>query len=279
VRAARGGPFDAERDLPPEIVTALEARYHLDESLPRQYLRSLTGLIQGDFGPSLRYRGVGVNRILAEGLPVSLLLGAGALLVALLFGIPAGLWGALRRGRLPDHGVLLGSTLFLAVPNFVLAGFLVLAFSFALGWLPPAGLGGPDHLLLPWLSLGAPFAAQVARLTRTAALEVLASPAWRTARAQGLPPGVLVRRHLLRRTLVPVVAFLGPAAAGLLTGSLVIEQVFALPGLGTHFVQAALNRDYTLALGLTVVYTALLGLLTLAADLLLQRLDPRLEAA
>ncbi len=279
MRAARGGPFDAERDLPPEIVTALEARYHLDESLPRQYLRSLTGLIQGDFGPSLRYRGVGVNRILAEGLPVSLLLGAGALLVALLFGIPAGLWGALRRGRLPDHGVLLGSTLFLAVPNFVLAGFLVLGFSFALGWFPPAGLGGPDHLLLPWLSLGAPFAAQVARLTRTAALEVLASPAWRTARAQGLPPGVLVRRHLLRRTLVPVVAFLGPAAAGLLTGSLVIEQVFALPGLGTHFVQAALNRDYTLALGLTVVYTALLGLLTLAADLLLQRLDPRLEAA
>ncbi|MFQ5748946.1 MAG: ABC transporter permease [Planctomycetota bacterium] len=279
MRAARGGPFDTERDLPPEIVTALEARYHLDESLPRQYLRSLTGLVRGDFGPSLRYRGVAVNRILAGGLPVSLLLGAGALLVALLFGIPAGLGSALRRGRLPDHGVLLGSTLFLAVPNFVLAGFLVLCFSFVLGWLPPAGLGGPDHLLLPWLSLGAPFAAQVARLTRTAALEVLASPAWRTARAQGLPPAVLVRRHLLRRTLVPVVAFLGPAAAGLLTGSLVIEQVFALPGLGTHFVQAALNRDYTLALGLTVVYTALLGLLTLAADLLLQRLDPRLEAA
>jgi len=277
VRAARGGPFDADRELPPEIEAALRAEYHLDEGLGSQYLRSLGGLLQGDFGPSMRYRGVEVNEILGDALPVSLTIGLGALLVALLLGVPAGIAAAWRRGG-TDAAVLLGSTLALSLPNFVLAGAAVALFSFGLGWLPPAGLGGPRHLLLPCLCLGLPFAAQVARLCRSSALEVMASPPLRTARAVGLPPGRILRRHLLRRALTPVLAFLGPAAAGLLTGSLVIEQVFALPGLGAHFVQAALNRDYTLALGATVVYTALLGALTMAADLLMARLDPRLEA-
>ncbi|RMH04611.1 MAG: ABC transporter permease subunit [Planctomycetota bacterium] len=277
LRTARGGPFDAERELPPEIERALRAEYHLDEPLPRQYLRSLGGLLHGDFGPSMRYRGVAVRDLLLQGLPVSLAVGLGALVLALALGLPAGTLAARRRGRF-DAAVLAASTLALALPGFVLAGAFVALFSFRLGWLPPAGLGGPRHLLLPALSLGLPCAAQVARLARSSVLEVLASPAVRAARAAGLPEGRILRRHVLRRALGPVIAFLGPAAAGLLTGSLVIEQVFALPGLGAHFVQAALNRDYTLALGATVLYTALLGLLSLAADLARRALDPRLEA-
>ncbi|MBL7009305.1 MAG: ABC transporter permease [Planctomycetes bacterium] len=276
VRAARGGPFDAERELPPEIEAALRAEYHLDEGLGRQYLRSLGGLLQGDFGPSMRYRGVEVGQLLGEALPVSLAVGLGALGVALALGVTAGIAAAWRR-RGTDALVLVSSTLALSLPNFILAGAAVALFSFGLGWLPPAGYGGLRHLVLPWLCLGLPYAAQIARLTRNSALEVLASPPLQTVLAQGMPPGRILRRHVLRRSLTPVLAFLGPAAAGLLTGSLVIEQVFALPGLGAHFVQAALNRDYTLALGATVVYTALLGAFSLAADLLMKRLDPRLE--
>ncbi|TAH35003.1 MAG: ABC transporter permease [Planctomycetota bacterium] len=277
-RAARGGPFDQERETRPELRRALEQHYHLDEPLAAQYARSLWNLAHGDFGPSLRYRGVSVGEILAQSLPLSLALGAAALLFALLCGVPAGLWAATQRRRAPDTLVLLLTTLLLAVPSFVLAAAAVLAFSFTLGWLPPAGTGSPAHLILPCLCLGLPVAAQIARLTRSGALEILHSDAVRAARAKGLPRARLLRRHVLRPALVPVVAFLGPAAAGLLTGSLVIEQVFALPGLGAHFVQAALNRDYTLALGATVTYTLLLGLCTLAADLLLARLDPRTEA-
>lgn len=278
MRGARGGPFDAERALPPAVRAALERAYHLDDPLPLQYLRSLGGLLRGDFGPSLAYRDATVGRLLAEGLPVSLLLGCGGLLVAVLLGLPAGLWAARRRGRVPDHLVLAGSTVAMAVPNFVLGGLGILLFAFTMGWLPAAGSGTPLHFVLPALCLGLPYAAQVARLTRTGALEALASDPVRSARAKGLAEGPILRRHVLPQALVPVVAFLGPAAAGLLTGSLVIEQVFALPGLGAHFVQAALNRDYPLALGATVVYTALLGAFSLAADLAVQRLDPRVEA-
>jgi oligopeptide transport system permease protein len=171
-----------------------------------------------------------------------------------------------------------GVTLLMATPGFVLAGAAVLLFSFQLGWLPPAGWGGLRHLLLPWLCLGLPLAAQVARLAHGGARAALDSAAARAARARGLSPGQILRGHALKPALLPVAAFLGPAAAAALTGSLVIEQVFALPGLGTHFVQAALNRDFTLALGATVVFTALLGLGTLVSDLLLARLDPRAEA-
>jgi oligopeptide transport system permease protein len=278
VRATRGGPFDEERALPPETVAALREQYGLDDPLPVQYLRALRGLATLDFGPSLRYRDTEVRTLLADALPVSLGLGGGALLLALLVGCAGGLWAAARAGRAADHAVTVAATLLLALPNFVLAGFAVALFTFTLGWLPPAGNGGLRHFLLPCASLGLPLAAQVARLTRGAAREVWGSDAVRAARAQGLAPRTILLRFVLRPSLVPVVAFLGPATAALLTGSLVVEQVFALPGLGTHFVQAALNRDYTLALGVTVVYTALLGLCTLLADLLLARLDPRVEA-
>jgi oligopeptide transport system permease protein len=278
VRSTRGGPFDEERSLSPQVRQALEARYGLDEPLPLQYLHALGGLLRGDFGPSLRYRDTQVSELLADALPISLALGGGALLLALLAGIPVGLLAASRRH--PIRATLAGgvSTLLLALPNFVLAGLLVAVFSFHLGWLPPAGFGSFRHLLLPWLCLALPLGAQIALLVRARTRETLDSAAVRCAVAQGLPPRLLWSRHVLRPSLTPVLAFLGPATAALLTGSLVIEQVFALPGLGTFFVQAALARDYTLALGVTVVYTALLGSCTLVADLLMARLDPRVEA-
>lgn len=278
VRGAAGGPFDAERELPPEVEAALARQYHLDEPLPRQYLRAVGDLLRGDLGPSLRYRGLQVGEVLAGALPLSLALGGLALAVALLLGLAGGLAGGARPGGAADHLTRVASSAALALPSFVLAGLFILLFSFHLGWLPPAGSGGLRHLLLPALALGLPVAAQVARLARGAALEVFSSSAWRAARARGLSPVRLLLRHALPRVLVPVVGFLGPATAGLLTGSLVVEQVFALPGLGAHFVQAALNRDYTLALGATILYTALLGLLSFLADLALWRLDPRSSA-
>lgn len=278
LRGARGGPFDEERALAPEVQRALAERYHLDEPLPRQYWRSLTGALRGDFGPSLRYRGHSVRQILAAAAPLSLSLGGLALALALLLGVPAGLAAAARPGGPADRLLLPISSLVLALPSFVLAGAGILLFSFALPWLPPAGTGGLRHLVLPAISLALPLAAQIARLVRGAAVEALRSDAVRAARARGIPPRSLLRRHVLPRAILPVLAFLGPAAAGLLTGSLVVEQVFALPGLGVHFVQAALNRDYTLALGVTLLYTALLSLCTLAADVLIRRLDPRVEA-
>ncbi|HEX9792459.1 MAG TPA: ABC transporter permease, partial [Planctomycetota bacterium] len=186
VRGARGGPFDAERELPPEVEAALRAEYRLDQPLARQYGHALGGLLRGDFGPSLRYRGVSVNQVIADSLPLSLLLGAGGLAVALLLGVPAGLYAARRRGGATDAAVRVASSLALALPNFVLAGFLVLLFAFTLAWLPPAGLAGPRSLLLPWASLGLPFAAQIARLVRAGALQALASEAVRAARARGV---------------------------------------------------------------------------------------------
>jgi oligopeptide transport system permease protein len=277
VRQTRGGPFDEERELAPEVRAALDARYGLDQPLWQQYGAALSGLARFDFGPSLRYRDTEVRTILAQSLPVSLAVGAGALSFALFFGVLAGLLAA-QRGGAADLLLLGGVTILMATPGFVLAGACVLLFSFQWGWLPPAGFGGLRHLILPWLCLGLPLAAQVARLSHGAARTALQSVAARAALARGLSPGQILRRHALKPALLPVAAFLGPAAAAALTGSLVIEQVFALPGLGTHFVQAALNRDFTLALGATVVFTTLLGICTLLSDLLLARLDPRAEA-
>jgi oligopeptide transport system permease protein len=278
VRSTRGGPFDEERSLSPQVRLALEQRYGLDDPLPVQYLHAVGGLFRGDFGPSLRYRDTQVSELLADALPISLALGGGALLLALLLGIPIGLLAASRRHPVSAGIAAASSTLLLAIPNFVIAGVVVALFSFRLGWLPPAGFGQLRHLLLPWLCLALPLSAQIALLVRARTTETLNSASVRSAVAQGLAPTVLLKRYVLRPSLTPVLAFLGPATAALLTGSLVIEQVFALPGLGTFFVQAALARDYTLALGVTVVYTALLGSCTLVADLLMAKLDPRVEA-
>jgi len=279
VRTLPGGPFDDIEGLDPLLRANIEAAWKLDAPLAEQYLDWLGGLLRGDFGPSFRYLDTSVGQVLAEGLPVSLLLGACALLVALGLGLPAGALAARRHGRWPDALLMAGASLALAVPGFVLAGVLVLLLVFGLGWLPAAGWGSPAQLVLPSIALGLPLAASVARLFRAGLLEALGEDWVRTARAKGLREPQLVWRHAARVALVPVVSWLGPAAAAALTGSLVIERVFAIAGLGSHFVESAFNADYNLAVGVVVVYTALVCLMNLLADAAAELLDPRLAAA
>jgi oligopeptide transport system permease protein len=279
MRAAPGGPFDDERTLPPEIEANLQAAYGLDQPLPVQFARYLGGLVRGDLGPSYRMKDFTVAQLIGRGLPVTLGIGAAALALALLLGIPLGLAAGLRQNGWADHAVMSVALAGIAIPNFVVAPVLALVFGLQLGWLPVAGWqpGSLRHMVLPVITLALPLVAYLARLTRGSLLEVLQSPFIRTARAKGLAPGVILRRHALKPTLLPVVSFLGPAVAGLLTGSLVVEQVFGLPGVGRYFVQGAINRDYTLVMGMVVFYAALILLLNLAVDLAYGWLDPRIR--
>jgi oligopeptide transport system permease protein len=278
LRAAPGGPFDDERALPPETQAQVAAAYHLDEPLWRQFGGYLGGLARGDLGPSFQYPGRSVNELVAAGLPVSLQLGVSAMLLALLLGCGAGIVAALKRGSLADHGLMTLAMAGLAIPNFVVAPLLVLAFALALGWLPAGGWDGWRSAVLPVLALALPQIAVLARLTRTSMAEVLAQNYIRTARAQGLPQHWIVLRHALKPALMPVLSYLGPATAQIITGSVVVEQIFSIPGLGRHFVQGALNRDYTLVMGVVVFYGALIALFNLAVDLAYGALDPRVRA-
>ncbi len=298
MHAVRGGPFSAERALHPAIEGNLRARYHLDWPLWKQYLQYvgplnldqhrarvlggdganvLGGLLTLDFGPSFKYRDFTVNDILAQSLPISLALGVLALGWALALGLASGILSAVWRGGAVDLLVRFLATLGMALPNFVLAGFLILALVFGAGLFPPAGWGSLRHLVLPSLALGAPFAAHVSRLTRSGMLDVLSQDWIRTARAKGLPERLVVLRHALRGGCLPVVSYLGPATAGILTGSLVIEKIFAIPGTGTHLVNSALNRDYTLSMAVTVLYTVLVYSLNTLVDLVYTLLDPRIR--
>jgi len=235
--------------------------------------------VRGDLGPSFRMKDFTVAELIGRGLPVTLRLGAAALLLGLSLGIPLGLVAGLRQNGWADHAVMSIALVGIAVPNFVVAPVLALVFGLYLGWLPVAGweAGSLSHLVLPVITLALPLVAYLARLTRGSLLEVLQSPYIRTARAKGLEPGVILRRHALKPTLLPVVSFLGPAAAALLTGSLVVEQVFGLPGVGRYFVQGAINRDYTLVMGMVIFYASLILLLNLAVDLVYGWLDPRIR--
>jgi oligopeptide transport system permease protein len=279
MRLAPGGPFDEEQRLPPEIEANLQAAYGLDQPVTVQFGRYLGGLLRGDLGPSFKYKDYRVSELIARGLPVTLTIGVLALLLAVALGVPLGMMAALRHDGPVDHAVMGTALVGIAVPNFVLAPVLALVFGVQLGWLPVAGweAGSPRHLVLPVLTLALPFVAYVARLARGSLLEVLQAPYMRAARAKGLSRSVLLRRHALKPTLLPVVSFLGPAAAALLTGSLVVEQVFVLPGVGRYFVQGAINRDYTLVMGMVIFYAALILLLNLAVDLLYGWLDPRIR--
>ncbi|HUS23707.1 MAG TPA: ABC transporter permease [Candidatus Binatia bacterium] len=279
VHAAPGGPFDRARLASPAVEQALAAAYHLDQPLPVQYLHWLGGVVRGDLGPSFRYDGVRVGELIAAGLPVSAGLGAAALLLAVPLGVGLGLFAALHRGAPAERAAGALTLLALSVPNFVLAPLLVLLFAVGAGWLPAGGWDGWRSGVLPVLALALPIAAMAARLMRASTADVLEQPFIRTARAKGLPASAVLLRHALRPALLPVVAWLGPAAAGVLTGSVVVEQAFALPGIGRYFVQGALDRDYTLVLGVVLVYGALIVLCNLAADVLHAALDPRLRQA
>ncbi len=294
MRAVPGGPFSGERRLAPEVEQQIAARYHFDWPLWRQYLqylgplnldqhgllgdrtRILGGALSGDLGPSFRQRDYSVNAILAQSLPISIALGLFALAWAVALGLCAGVLAALRPRSAWDTGLRLVATLGIALPNFVIASLLILLFVFLVPLFPVAGYGSARHLVLPSLALGAPFAAYVARLSRTGMLEALSQEHIRTALAKGLPTRWIVLRHALPAACLPVVSYLGPAAAGILTGSLVIERIFAIPGAGSHFVGSALDRDYTLAMGVTLVYTLLVYTLNTAVDLVYPLLDPRI---
>ncbi len=277
VRVAPGGPFDGERRLPPEVEANLRAAYHLDEPLLDQYARYVAMLARGDFGPSFRSKDFTVNELIARGLPVSLAVGGLALALAAGLGIAAGTVAGLRQDRGWDRGLTLAATAGLALPPIVVAPLLVLVFAVTLRWLPAGGFTSPAHVVLPAVALALPYLAAFTRLTRGSVAQALAAPHVRTARAKGLPTHRIVVRHLLPAALMPVVSFLGPAAAALLAGSMVIEEVFSLPGLGRYFVQGALNRDYTLVMGTVVVYATLILVFNLAVDLVYTRLDPRIR--
>ena len=279
LHAAPGGPFDTDRRMLPAIQHAIEARYHLNEPLWRQYLRYLGQLAHADFGPSFQYRGTSVNQIIAQGLPVDLTVGACALALALLLGVGVGACAALREGSGWDHASMALAALGISLPLFVVAPLLVLIFAVTLHWLPAGDwvAGSASHLVLPVVALALPYACYIARLMRGSTLEVLSSSFIRTAHAKGLPAAHILWRHALRPALTPLVSFLGPAIAGVLTGSIVVESVFGLPGIGRFFITAALNRDYTLVMGITVLYGALIILCNLLADLCYAWIDPRVR--
>ncbi|HEV8308111.1 MAG TPA: ABC transporter permease subunit [Methylomirabilota bacterium] len=275
MRVAPGGPFDMERALPTEVRTNIEAKYHLDESLVRQYLRYLGDVARGDLGPSFRYPDRTVTELIGLGFPVSLTLGACAIGLAVVVGGTAGVLAAIRRNRLVDYLTMSLALGGVSIPNFVLGPFLILVFALQLGWLPVAGWGTWRHLVLPSVTLGLFYTAYVARLARAGMLEVIFQDFVRTARAKGLREAVVVGRHALPSAVLPVVSYLGPAAAGALTGSVVVETIFGIPGIGRYFVTSALNRDYTMVLGTVVFYSLLLVVFNLIVDCLYAYLDPR----
>jgi oligopeptide transport system permease protein len=277
MRFAPGGPFDKERNLPEAIEKNLRAKYHLDKPLWKQYFIYMGGLFQGDLGPSFKYRNRTVNEIIAESFPVSAMLGLYALSLAIIVGVATGTLAAFKKHTAFDFAAMSVAMLGISLPNFFLGLILLLIFCFKLPLLPAGGWGGPDHLVLPVLSLAAPFTAYIARLTRVSMLEVLSQPYIRTARAKGLTEFRVVTRHALKNAITPVVSYLGPAAAAVLTGSVVVEKIFAIPGLGSHFVNAALNRDYTLVMGTVLLYSLLLVLFNLMVDIIYFFTDPRVR--
>jgi oligopeptide transport system permease protein len=279
LHATPGGPFDSAKRIPPAIQASIEAKYHLDEPLWRQYARYLTDLAHGDLGPSFQYRDTSVNHLIAQGLPVDATIGLGALAVALLVGGACGILAALRRNTGWDYLPMSFAVLGISLPTFVIGPVLILVFAVQLHWLPSGDwvTGSVAHLILPVAALALPYTAYIARMVRGATIEVMASPFIRTARAKGLPRHTVILRHALRPILTPLVSFLGPAFAGVLTGSIVIESVFGLPGIGRYFVTGALNRDYTLVVGITVLYGVLIIVFNLLADLCYAWLDPRVR--
>jgi oligopeptide transport system permease protein len=277
IRMAPGGPFDTERVVPPDIMRNLLKAYHLDESLWQQYLRYLIGLAHGDFGPSFKYKDFSVTELIVQGFPTSLALGSMAMAAALVIGLALGVWAALRQNSVVDYATMGISMLGIAIPNFVIAPMLTLVFGLMLAWLPVGGWGRPENYVLPVVALCLPQIAAIARLTRASMIEVLGSNFVRTARAKGMPERITLTRHAIRAALLPVVSYLGPAIAQIITGSVVVEQIFSIPGIGRYFVQSSLNRDYTMVMGVTVFYGALVILCNLAADLLYGVLDPKVR--
>jgi oligopeptide transport system permease protein len=277
IRLAPGSPFSAERSVAPEVLRDLEARYGFDRPMHEQLVSYVVNLLHGDLGLSTKYPQRTVNEIIADGFPATLALGVVALLWALVIGIAAGIIGALRQNTAADHAAMAVAMIGISLPTFVLGPLLILLFSLTFYVFPPAGWGGLRHVVLPGLTLGTAYAAYFARLTRGGMLEVVHADFIRTARAKGLSDFTIVTRHMLRGGLLPTVTFLGPATANLLVGSVVVEKIFATPGIGPYFVDAAFNRDYFLVMGIVVLYSVFLLAMNLVVDVAYGLLDPRVR--
>jgi oligopeptide transport system permease protein len=278
IRVAPGGPFDGEKVLPPEIRANLDAKYHLDEPLLQQYFRYLGQIISGDFGPSFQYKDWSVNELIARGFPVSATVGGLAMLLAFVIGTTIGIAAALRQNTAVDYSAMGVAMLGISIPNFVVAPLLILGVAVYAGWLPAGGWDWSwQRMVLPVVTLALPVIAYIARLMRGSMIEVLHSNYIRTARAKGLPERVVIRRHALKPALLPVISYMGPAMAALITGSVVIERIYSIPGLGSYFVQGALNRDYTLVMGVVIFYGVVIIVLNFIVDLLYAWLNPRIR--
>lgn len=278
IRIAPGGPFDSEKGLPAEIEANLEARYQLDDPLIIQYFRYIADIARFDFGPSFHYRDWTVNQLIAQGAPVSFTLGGIALVLAFSIGTLIGVWAALKQNSPSDYLTMSAAMIGISIPNFVAAPLLILLFAITLGWLPAGGWDGSvQRMVLPAVALSLPMIAYVARITRGSMIEVLHSNFIRTARAKGMPEHEVLLRHALKPALLPVISYLGPATAAILTGSVVIERIFTIPGIGSYFIQGALNRDYTLVMGVVIFYGVLIIVLNYLVDLFYAWLDPRIH--
>lgn len=278
LRLAPGGPFDGERALPPEILDNLRAYYHLNEPLVMQYLRYVWGLLHFDLGPSMVVKGFTVTQLLAIGLPFSLMLGFTAFVVATFIGIVAGMIAAVTQNRWPDYVLVLVVMLGVIIPNFLMANIMQLVFGVYLDWLPVGGYQGHlPQLVLPVTVLAWPHAARISRLMRGSMIEVLGTNYIRTARSKGIGTRLVLARHAIKPALIPVASYLGPGLSYLLTGSLVVEQIFGLPGIGKYFITAALNRDYGLVLGTTVLYVGVIIAMNLLVDIVYAWLDPKVR--
>lgn len=277
MRIAPGSPFASERHFDAQILQQMEKKWGTDKTSGEWFLSYLKGLAKGDLGPSLKVQGRTVNDLIGAALPVSLTLGLLALFLALLIGIPAGFLAGLRQNSLWDYGSMALTLLGISLPTFVIGAFLVILLVFRWEALPIGGWGTVGQLVLPAITLSAPFAAVIARLSRAGVLEIVHEDYVRTAKAKGLPKGEIVLKHMIRGAILPVVSYLGPAAAGILTGSFVVEKLFRIPGMGMHFVNSAINRDYSLVLGVVMIYATLLVLFNLLVDIAYALLDPRVR--
>lgn len=276
MHAIPGGPFTQEKKLPPAVMATVEARYHLDEPLWDQYVDYVRHAAVLDLGPSYKYPGKTVNDIIAETLPVSAELGLISLLLAIGAGILAGMAAAWYKNTWVDYGMMIGATLGVSVPSFILAAVLIQLFAFTWPVLPAALWKGPAYVILPALALAAQPTAFIMRLTRSSLVDALGQDYIRTARSRGIGPWSLLYRHALRNALLPVVSYIGPLAAALMTGSFIVETIFAIPGLGRHFVTSIYNRDYTVILGITIFYSFLIMMMNLLVDIIYPLLDPRI---
>ncbi len=281
IRVAPGGPFSSEKKVTPEVMANLMHKYHMDEPLMKQYLRYLGDVIHGDLGPSFKNKDYTVNQLIGASMPNSIVLGITALAIALIFGSLAGLVSAVRQNTWPDYLCMSIASLGISIPTFVIGPVAVLVFAMKLKWLPTSGWldskYGAATLIMPAMTLAMPYFSSITRLTRSSVLEVLRSDYVRTAHAKGLKKTDVMFKHVLRGALLPIVTYLGPAFAGIVTGSVVIEQIFLVPGIGNYFVKSALNRDYTLILGTVIVYSLILVLMNFVVDVLYGFLDPRIS--